>query len=272
MHCGMAIFLSIFYEGPKMKIVTWNVNSIRARLESATTWVKSTQPDVVLLQELKCIDENFPSQDFEDLGYNLAIFGQKTYNGVAILSKYPIEDVICGIPNYDDESARYIECVTNGVRVASVYVPNGQSVGSEKYNYKLEFLNHLHNHLKTVLKYEERFVLGGDFNIAPTSDDIKDPSFKDTSILCSPPERQGYQGFLNLGLTDAILTHHAHDIPMTWWDYRSGAFQKDYGLRIDHLLLSPEATDILKNSHVDITPRGWEKPSDHAPVMCELGI
>lgn len=254
-----------------MKIITWNVNSIRARLENITSWLHANQPEVVLLQEIKCQDQNFPFEAIEDCGYNVAIHGQKSYNGVAILSKHPIEDVVCGLPTFkEDEQARYIEAVTNGVRVASVYVPNGNNVGTGKYQYKLTFMERLQQHLKPALLYEEAFVIGGDYNIAPTDDDVNDPKGWFEQILCSTPERKSLRAILNLGYNDAIRVHHHDKGPYTWWDYRSGAWQKDDGLRIDLLLLSPQAIDRLTGSGVDRAPRGQDKASDHAPCWCTL--
>ncbi|WP_010302416.1 exodeoxyribonuclease III [Candidatus Odyssella thessalonicensis] len=254
-----------------MKIVTWNVNSIRARLENITTWLRENHPDVVLLQETKCQNHDFPQEAIEDCGYNIAIHGQKSYNGVAILSKFPLEDISCGLPTFaDDEQARYIEAVTNGVRVASVYVPNGGDVGSDKYHYKLSFLAALKDHLKATLLYEEAFVIGGDYNIAPTDDDVNDPKGWHEQILCSTPERKSLRAILNLGYSDAIRLHHHDKGPYTWWDYRSGSWAKDDGLRIDLLLLSPQAVDRLAGAGVDREPRGLEKASDHAPTWCTL--
>ena len=257
-----------------MKIATWNVNSVRMRLPLLLEWLKEQQPDVVLLQETKCMNDVFPRQEIEDLGYNIAVYGQKTFNGVAILAKSPIEDVTTGVPNIIDEEGsqtRYIEAVVGKVRVVSVYVPNGQEVGCDKFLYKMEFLKQLHSHLESLLNYEEICVIGGDFNIAPTDRDVAKPENWVGDVLCSPEERQWYRAFLNLGYQDAIRLHH-HDEkgPYTWWDYRSGAFEKGGGLRIDHLLLSPQATDIAVSSGVDRELRAKEKASDHAPVWCTL--
>ena len=254
-----------------MKIVTWNVNSIRARLENITDWLRANHPDVVLLQETKCQDHDFPLEAIEDCGYNVARYGQKSYNGVAILSKHPIEDVVNGIPTFpEDEQARYIEAVTNGIRVASVYVPNGSDVGTEKYEYKLTFMARLKEHLKATLLFDEAFAIGGDYNIAPGDDDVNDVKGWHEQILCSTPERKSLRAILNLGYSDAIRVHHHGKGPYSWWDYRSGAWQKDDGLRIDLILLSPQAVDRLSGSGVDRDPRGLEKASDHAPVWCTL--
>jgi len=256
-----------------MKIVTWNVNSIRARLPLALEWLSKNQPDVVLLQELKCLNEAFPAAEIEDLGYNLALLGQKTFNGVGVLSKSPIEDVTCGLPTFpEDTQARYIEAVVGSVRVASVYVPNGQEVGSEKYTYKLTFLDRLHSHLEMLLSYKEICVIGGDFNIAPSDLDVHDPKEWEGAILCSDAERNAFRSLLNLGYRDALRVHHQGPGPFTWWDYRAQGFANNQGLRIDHFLLSPEAADCIEASGVDTAPRGLDKASDHAPVWCQLKI
>lgn len=256
-----------------LTIATWNINSIRARLPLLLSWLQEIKPDVVLLQETKTEDAQFPREDIETLHYNIALYGQKTYNGVAILSKFPIEDVTENLPGFQDAQARYIEAVIKGVRVASVYVPNGMAVGSDKYHYKLDFLNHLYAHAQTLLTYDEAFILGGDFNIAPTDQDVYDPQEWQEEILCSTPEREGFRSLLYLGLTDALRALHPEDKELyTWWDYRRGAWLNNFGLRIDHLLLSPQAADHLKNAFVDKKPRGSEKASDHAPVLCTLGL
>jgi exodeoxyribonuclease-3 len=254
-----------------MKIVTWNVNSIRARLDNVLDWLKESQPDVVLLQELKCEEGAFPRGPIEDLGYNIAIAGQKTYNGVAILAKSPIEDITRGLPTFqEDDHSRYIEAVVGTTRVASVYVPNGQAVGTDKYHYKLTFLERLRQHLASILLFEEAIVIGGDYNIAPEDRDVSQPELWQGEILCSPKERQQFQSLLHLGYYDALRLHHEGAGPSTWWDYRSGAWQNDQGLRIDHFLLSPLAVDLAQASGVDRGPRAKEKASDHAPVWCVL--
>ncbi len=254
-----------------LTIATWNINSIRMRLPLLLTWLKETAPDIVLLQETKTPDDQFPREALEDLGYNIALSGQKSYNGVAILSKFPLEDVTRGIPGFIDDQTRYIEAVTNGVRIASVYVPNGMAVGSDKYEYKLTFLKHLYAHTQTLLTYDEAFVLGGDFNIAPTDEDVYDPEEWHEKILCSTPEREGLRALLYLGLTDALRALHPQQKDLyTWWDYRGGSWQNNFGLRIDHLLLSPQAADHLTEASVDKKVRAIEKSSDHAPVVCGI--
>ena len=254
-----------------MKIVTWNVNSVRARLPHVESFLKEQQPDVLLLQELKCEEYAFPAS-LLDQGYNCALLGQKTYNGVAILSKHPIDDIQCGIPNFEDSAARYVEAFTGGVLVASVYVPNGQEVGSKAYEYKLNFLNALYNHTKNLLTFDERLIIGGDFNIAPSDEDVHDPSAWYEQVLCTAIERSAWRKLTYLGLTDAVKQSAQGPMPYTWWDYRKGSFAKDDGLRIDHLLLSPSAVDALKTTKVHKNMRGLERASDHAPVECVLTI
>lgn len=254
-------------------LATWNINSIRARLPRFLTWLKTSQPGVVLLQETKVIDESFPREEIEDLGYNIAIHGQKSYNGVALLSKFPFEDIQKGLPGFDDDQARYIEAVVKNVRVSSIYVPNGMSVGSEKYAYKLDFLDHLYSHVKTLLTYDEVLCLGGDFNIAPEDQDVYDPQNWHEKILCSSQEREKFRALLYLGLTDGLRALHPHEKDCyTWWDYRGGSFQNNFGLRIDHFLLSPQGADLLKKATVDRDTRGQDKSSDHAPLVCELNL
>lgn len=256
-----------------LTFATWNINSIRARLSLLLTWLKEKNPDVVLLQEIKTIEGTFPSEEIENLNYNIALYGQKTYNGVAILSKFPIEDVTCGISGFEDEQARYIEVVIKGVRVVSVYVPNGSTPGSDKYKYKLDFFKHLYMRTQTLLTYDEPLVIGGDFNVAPTDQDVYDPQEWHEQILCSTPEREGLRALIYLGLTDALRALHPQEKELyTWWDYRKGAWQNNDGLRIDHFLLSPQAADHLKNAFVERDMRGLEKASDHAPVVCELDL
>ena len=254
-------------------IATWNINSIRVRLPSVLDWLKETAPDVLLLQELKATEEQFPQEAFEDLNYNVALYGQKTYNGLAILSKSPIEDITRGIPGFEDDQARYIEAVVKGVRIACVYVPNGMAVGSDKYGYKLNFLNHLYEHVRTLLTYDEPLIIGGDFNITPTDQDVYDPEKWHEEILCSTPERERFRSLLYLGLTDGLRALHEQEKDLyTWWDYRAGAWQNNFGLRIDHMLLSAQAADHLKDAFVDKHVRDSEKASDHAPVVCRLEL
>ncbi len=252
-----------------MKIITWNVNSIRSRFEHLEALLKNEDPDVVLLQELKCEETNLPPQ-LGDIPYNTAVYGQKTYNGVMILSKQPIEDIQIGITNFPDDQARYVQAFTGGVQVASVYVPNGQALNSEAYYYKLKFLEALYQHLKTIDFLTEDLILGGDFNITPTNADIGIPENWQNEVLCSDYERMAYQCILNLGFSDCVKAIYPEHPPLTWWDYRKGSYEKGDGLRIDHILASPKFADSLKTTKVLESYRKLAKPSDHAPVMAEF--
>ncbi|MBT5428289.1 MAG: exodeoxyribonuclease III [Rhodospirillaceae bacterium] len=256
-----------------VKIATWNVNSVKARLPVLVRWLKEFSPDIVLLQELKCITEAFPALEIEDEGYNVAANGQKTYNGVAILSKSPIDIEITQLPGNDNDiQARYIEGYTQGVTVASIYLPNGNPVDTEKYPYKLEFMERLYQRAKQLMENEELFVLGGDYNVIPENIDAYDPKVWETDALFKAETKSAWRKIIYLGLTDALRVDNNGGGLYSYWDYRAGAWNKDQGIRIDHLLLSPNAADVLLNSGVDRTPRGWEKPSDHTPVWCELDI
>ena len=259
-----------------MKIATWNVNSVKARLDTAVAWLKEASPDVCCFQEIKTVEGAFPSDAFESLGYNCAVHGQKTYNGVAILSKRPMEDVVKGLPESgDDDHARYIEAVVpmesgRMVRVASVYVPNGNPPDSDKYPYKLDWLARLKRHAERLLALEEPLVLAGDYNVIPTADDCHDPAVWANDALFLPETRAAFRRIVNLGLTDAFRACHAEPHRYTFWDYQGGAWTKDHGIRIDHMLLSPQAADLLVGSAIERKVRAWEKPSDHVPVLCEL--
>ena len=254
-----------------MKIATWNVNSIKVRILHLVEWVKQAQPDVVLLQELKTTDESFPREAIDELGYNVAVVGQKTYNGVAILSKMPIDVEQTSLPgNPSDEQARYLEAIIGDIRVASIYLPNGNPVNTEKFLYKLVWLERLIARVRTLLTYEEPLVLGGDFNVCPTDDDVYDPEGFADDALCRPESRARFRELCYTGLTDALYVLNPHIGLYTYWDYQAGRWNRDEGLRIDHLLLSPQAADRLISSGVDKGPRGMEKPSDHTPVWCEL--
>lgn len=257
-----------------MKIATWNVNSIRMRKNLVVNWIKENKPDVLLLQETKCLDSDFPREDFEDLGYNIASSGQKTFNGVAILSLHPIEDVIKDFDNNPLMHARYIEAVIVGpeavVRVVSVYVPNGESLDSEKYHYKLEFFSVLEERLRNLLELNESLVIGGDFNVAPGEIDTYSVGESLDSVLFHISIRKKFRSLINIGLYDAYRLLHPKEQQFSWWDYRRGAWHKNHGLRIDHLLLSSEAADKLCSASIDQSQRGLDSPSDHAPVICEL--
>ena len=260
-----------------MRIATWNVNSIKARLPRVLEWLAAFQPDVALLQEIKCVDEAFPALEIGDAGYNIVTSGQKTYNGVAILSKHPIDVEHTELPgNESDLQARYIEAVVGDVRVASIYLPNGNptrdedGVDSEKYRYKLSWMDRLRTHAENLLQIEEAFVLGGDYNICITDSDVYNPEGFADDALCRPESRKRFRAIVNLGLTNALRVFNTTPNTYSYWDYKAGAWQKDNGLLIDHLLLSPQAADRLTAAGIDRTPRGKEKPSDHTPVWCEL--
>lgn len=260
-----------------MKIATWNVNSVKARLETVTQWLKDAAPDVVVFQEIKTVDDAFPRGAFEDLGYNCAVHGQKTYNGVAILSKRPIEDVTRGLPGGDtDEQARYIEAVVTGdkgvIRVASIYAPNGNPQPGEKFDYKLAWMARLKARAAEILSYEEPAALMGDFNVIPTDDDCHDPAAWKNDALFQPQSQAALRRIEHLGYQDAFRALNTRPHEFTFWDYQAGAWQKNHGIRIDFVLLSPQATDRLKSCTHDKRVRGWDKPSDHVPVVAEVDI
>lgn len=252
-------------------IATWNVNSIKARLPNLLAWLKSAAPDVVLLQELKCIDDNFPRLEIEELGYNVAVHGQKTYNGVAILAKAALEDVMAGLPgDKKDTQARYLEATINGLRVASIYLPNGNPIKTEKFDYKLAWMDRLIRHAETLLASELPVVLGGDYNVIPQDEDVYDPRAFAGDALAQPETRQRFRTLLNLGFTEAFRALHREAHQYSFWDYQGGGWQNDHGLRIDHFLLSPQAADRLEACDIDREPRGKPKASDHTPVVCRL--
>ena len=253
------------------KIATWNVNSVRARLPRVLEWLDEFQPDIALLQEIKATDETFPRLEIEDRGYNVEIHGQKNFNGVAILSKSPIEDTIRGLPdNEDDDQARYIEAFTGGLRVASIYLPNGNPAPGEKFDYKLRWMDCLTEHMRKTLELEEACVFGGDYNVIPTEEDVYDASAWEDDALFRLESRKKFRSMIYLGLTDAYRVIHSEPHKYSFWDYQGGAWQKDFGIRIDHLLLSPQAVDRLKDADIDRGPRGKQKASDHTPVWCEI--
>lgn len=260
-----------------MRIATWNVNSVRSRVGALTAWLKERDPDVVCLQELKCQDDQFPREEVEALGYNVAVHGQKTYNGVAILSKHPIDEAKPRLPGDDkDDHSRYIEAVISTkdgvVRVASIYLPNGNPAGTEKFAYKLVWMDRLTRHARELLALEEPLVLAGDFNIIPTTADAEFPEKWTGDALFQPESRGKFRELLSLGFTDALrATTDAKD-HYTFWDYQAGAFQKNNGIRIDHLLLSPRAADRLASVGIDKKVRAADKPSDHVPIYADLRI
>jgi exodeoxyribonuclease-3 len=251
-------------------IATWNVNSVKARLPHLLEWLASALPDIVLLQETKCVDAEFPRLELESQGWHLALRGQKTYNGVAILSRLPILETIDRLEG-DEGEARYLEAkLENGLRVASIYVPMGQSTESDRFPFKLAFLDRIRQRGQDLLEGDEPFILGGDYNVAPEEADVFDVAAMEGQVLFHPEERRRFRKLLFLGLTDAFRALNPAPHRYSWWDYRAGAWQRDHGLRIDHLLLSPQAADKLEASGIDKAPRGWDKASDHTPVWCRL--
>ena len=255
-----------------MKIATWNVNSIRARLPNVLKWLEEASPDIALLQELKTVEEHFPFAEIGDLGYNCAVSGQKTYNGVAVLSKFPVDRLAASLPgDADDGQARYIEAFTGGLRVASIYLPNGNPAPGAKFDYKLSWMARLVAHARGLLGREEAVVLAGDYNVCPTDADVHDPLAWAGDALCRPESRARFRELLWSGYTEAFRTlHGGASGAWTFWDYQGGAWQKDHGVRIDHILLSPHAADRLLQCGIDRAPRGWPRASDHTPVWCEL--
>jgi exodeoxyribonuclease III len=261
----------------RMKIATWNINGIKARIEGLKTWLAESAPDVVCLQEIKSVDEGFPTDEIAALGYNVATHGQKGFNGVAILSKAPLEDVRRGLPgDAEDVQSRYIEATVRAghgiVRIGGLYLPNGNPIGTEKFSYKLAWMKRLEAHATTLMKTEEPLVLAGDYNVIPTPMDAKTPNAWVDDALFQPESRAAYRRLLNLGLTDAIRACHPEAGVYTFWDYQAGAFQRDNGIRIDHLLLSSQAADRMTATGIDKFTRAWEKPSDHVPVWVTLGM
>ena len=259
-----------------MRIATWNVNSVNARLETVVAWFEEAQPDVACLQEIKCVDEKFPTEAFERLGYNVAVHGQKTYNGVAMLSKTPLEDVRKGLPGEDeDDHARYIEAVVSGptpVRVGGLYLPNGNPIGTDKFAYKLRWMERLRRHAKDLLAFEEPLVLTGDYNVIPRPEDADRPEGWLGDALFQPETRGAYRALQYLGLTDAFMAVDGGAGAYTFWDYQAGAWQRNHGIRIDHALLSPQAADKLKSVVIHRDARARDKPSDHVPVVVELAV
>jgi exodeoxyribonuclease III len=255
-----------------MRIATWNVNSIKARLPNVFEWLDESKPDVLLMQEIKCETESFPALEFQSAGYEVRALGQKAYNGVAIISRLKIEHVLEHLPgDKNDPQARYIEADIGGVRIASIYLPNGNPIDTEKFPYKLAWMERLKAHAQKLLATERPVVLGGDFNIIPEAVDVYDPRTWENDALFHPDSRAAWRRLLQSGLTEAFRALHpqkAH--AYSYWDYQAGAWQQDHGLRIDHFLLSPEAADRLTLCFIDRTPRGKEKASDHTPVVLEL--
>jgi exodeoxyribonuclease-3 len=253
-----------------MKIASWNVNSIRVRLQHVLDWLQAEQPDVLGLQELKVPDDAFPAAAFQEAGYQCVVNGQKTYNGVALLSKQAPQERLADMPGFVDAQKRAIAATFDGCRVINLYVPNGESVGSEKYSYKLGWLEALHKWLSAELAAHDKLVVMGDFNIAPEDRDVHDPDAWRGKILCSDAERAALGHLLELGLQDSFRLFDQPEKLYSWWDYRSGGFRRNHGLRIDLLLVSKGLAPLCQQSRIDREPRALERPSDHAPVWIKF--
>jgi exodeoxyribonuclease-3 len=260
-----------------MRIATWNVNSIRQRLDHLLTWLQERSPDVACLQEIKCVDEAFPREPIEALGYNVVTHGQKTFNGVALLSRLPFDETTSGLAGDPlDDHARFLEGVVSlkhgSLRLACLYLPNGNPPATDKYPYKINWMKRLFDYSVDRLKTEEPLILAGDFNVIPSAADVHDPALWVNDALFLPETRERFQALLNLGLTDAVRAVTADPGQYTFWDYQAGAWQKNNGIRIDHMLLSPQASDRLMAAGIDRHVRTWEKPSDHVPVWVDLDL
>lgn len=255
-----------------MKIATWNVNSLKVRLPHVLDWLKANEPDILCIQETKLQDENFPVGELEALGYTCAYSGQKTYNGVAVVSGSPLADVATDLPGLEDHQRRVLSATIDGVRVLNLYVPNGQEVGSEKYRYKLGWLERLVDYAKALLSENRRVVICGDFNIAPQDRDVHDPELWRGRVLCSEPEREAFESLIAVGFKDAFRKFEQPNDAYSWWDYRAAAFRRNMGLRIDHILCSDALYDGVSACTIDKAPRGLERPSDHAPVVAEISL
>ena len=253
-----------------MKIATWNVNSLKVRLPQVLQWMAAEKPDLLGLQETKLADEAFPADEIEAAGYRVAFSGQKTYNGVAVLSRRDLGDPVTDLPGLDDPQRRVLAVTAGDLRFLNLYVPNGQAVGSEKYAYKLAWLDKARDYIETQLAMHERLAVVGDFNVAPDDRDVHDPQAWTGDVLCSKPEREAFQQVLATGLTDSFRLFEQGEGIWSWWDYRAGAFRRNHGLRIDHILLSPALATACTSCRIDREPRTWERPSDHAPVVAEV--
>jgi exodeoxyribonuclease-3 len=255
-----------------MKIATWNVNSLKVRVPHVLEWLASAQPDVLVLQEIKQVTEAFDADSFEAAGYKSVASGQKTYNGVAVISRGETTDIVTDFPGFEDPQRRILASTIDGVRVVNLYVPNGSSVGSEKYEYKLGWLAALKNFLAAELVRHEKLVVLGDFNIAPEDRDVHDPEKWGEDILCSPPERAALKELIDLGLIDVFRQFDQPEKTFSWWDYRAAGFRRNAGLRIDLILASETLAAACKSSYIDREPRTWERPSDHTPVIAEFSL
>ena len=253
-----------------MKIATWNVNSLKVRLPHVLEWLAANNPDVLVLQEIKQVTEAFPAAALAEAGYASIASGQKTYNGVAVISRSEPVDPVTEFPGFEDPQRRVLATTVDGVRVVNLYIPNGQSVGSEKYEYKLSWLNALHGFLQDELSRHEKLVVLGDFNIAPADEDVYDPEKWGEDVLCSPAEREALARLIALGLNDVFRKFEQPEKSFSWWDYRAAGFRRNAGLRIDLILATDAMARACSASYVDKEPRAWERPSDHAPVVAEF--
>ncbi|MBN1240624.1 MAG: exodeoxyribonuclease III [Gammaproteobacteria bacterium] len=254
-----------------MKIATWNVNSLRVRLEQVCEWLRSAQPDILALQETKCADDSFPVEAFEELGYRAAFSGQPAYNGVAVISREPAEQVVTDIDGFEDHQRRVLGASYGSLRLYNLYVPNGQSVESEKYVYKLDWFEALRQQLRRELAEHQEVVVLGDFNVAPEDRDVHDPQAWEGKVLCSPAERAALGRVLELGFDDAFRLFEQAEGSFSWWDYRAGAFRRNLGLRIDLILTSKALSRRCTACTIDTGPRRLPRPSDHTPVVAEFG-
>lgn len=255
-----------------MKIATWNVNSLRVRLPHVLDWIQAQQPDILALQETKLSDPDFPLAEFTALGYQAIYSGQKTYNGVALVTRLPCTDIVTDIPGLEDPQRRVLGATIGEIRVLNLYVPNGSEVGSDKYVYKLDWLAKLAAYIQIQLSEHARFVALGDFNIAPEDRDVHDPDLWRDKILCSVPEREALRGLLDLGLNDTFRLFEQEASIFSWWDYRAAAFRRNRGLRIDLILAAAAMSENCSFCQVDKVPRKLERPSDHAPVVAEFSV
>ena len=253
-----------------MKLATWNVNSLKVRLPHVVDWLTSAQPDVLCLQETKLEDKNFPLAEIEALGYRAAFSGQKTYNGVALISKLETIDVVNAIPNFEDEQKRVLAATFDGVRVICAYMPNGQSLDSDKYQYKLKWLAAMRDWLADEITRYPKLALLGDYNIAPDNRDVHDPKAWEGNVLVSEPERAAFRAFLAIGLKDSFRLFEQPEKIYSWWDYRMMAFRRNHGMRIEHILLSDALVPHCTSCIIDKAPRKLERPSDHTPVIAEI--
>lgn len=255
-----------------MKISTWNVNSLKVRLPHVLDWLAKVQPDVLAIQETKVTDEKFPKLDINDAGYEVVFAGQKTYNGVAVISRSQGKDIVTDVPDLDDAQRRILGATIDGTRILNLYVVNGSEVGSDKYTYKLGWLEKVTRYIQAQLAEHERLIVLGDFNIAPEDRDVHDPQAWHEKILCSTPEREALCTMLQLGLSDTFRLFEQPEAAFSWWDYRAAAFRRNMGLRIDLILASNALSTACMSCHIDKEPRKWERPSDHTPVIAEFSL